>query len=73
MLQKVRKQGAVASYSEITYHIAGKFGWGKFGEFGESSVICQNKTIQLITYNCDWILENSLNRHTRFIPFYWHS
>ena len=29
-----------------TYRIA-----GKFGEFGESSVICQTKTIQIFTYN----------------------
>ena len=36
--------------SEIPY--SGK-GWqgGKFGEFGESSVICQIKTIQISTYN----------------------
>ena len=33
------------------YHIAGKFGGGKFGEFGESSMIHQTKTIQLSTYN----------------------
>ena len=33
------------------YHIAGKFGGGKFGEFGESSVIHQTKTIQVSTYN----------------------
>ena len=33
------------------YHIAGKFGGGKFGEFYESSVISQTKTIQISTYN----------------------
>ena len=31
--------------------IAGNFGGGKFGEFGESSVIRQTKTTQLSTYN----------------------
>ena len=31
--------------------IAGMFGGGKFGEFGESSVICQTKTIQISSYN----------------------
>ena len=31
------------------YGIAGKFGGGKFGEFGESSVICQTKIIQIST------------------------
>ena len=30
----------------MAYRIA-----GKFGEFGESSVICQTKTIQIFTYN----------------------
>ena len=33
------------------YCIAGKFGGGKFGKFGESSMICQIKTIQISTYN----------------------
>ena len=59
--------------SETTYRIVGKFGRGKLGEFGESSVIHQTKTIQLIIYNCDWILENRPNVHTRPIPLYWHS
>ena len=31
------------------YCIAGKSGGGKFGEFGESSVIHQTKTIQIST------------------------
>ena len=35
----------------VQYHIVGKFGGGKFDEFGESSVIRQTKTIQLSTYN----------------------
>ena len=30
---------------------SGKFGGGKFGDFGESSVIRQTKTIQISTYN----------------------
>ena len=30
---------------DISYHIVGKFGGEKFGEFGESSVIHQSKTI----------------------------
>ena len=33
------------------YHKAGKFGGGKFGEFGESFVIHQTKTMQVSTYN----------------------
>ena len=33
------------------YRIVGKFGGGKFGEFGELFVIRQTKTIQLSTYN----------------------
>ena len=32
------------------YCMAGKFGGGKFGEFGESSMIRQTKTIQISTY-----------------------
>ena len=35
----------------VAYHIAGKFGGEKVGEFGELSVICQTKTIQIFTYN----------------------
>ena len=31
--------------------IAEKFGGGKFGEFGKSSLIYQTKTIQISTYN----------------------
>ena len=33
------------------YHIAGKFGGGKFGEFDESFMIHQTKTIQITTHN----------------------
>ena len=33
------------------YRIVEKVGGGKFGEFGESSVIHQTKTIQISTYN----------------------
>ena len=37
---------------ELTiFHIAGKFGRAKFGEFGESFVIHQTKIIQISTYN----------------------
>ena len=36
---------------DIGYHIVGKFGGGKFGKFGESSVIRQCKTILISTYN----------------------
>ena len=32
----------------INYCTAGKFGGGKFSEFGESSAICQTKTIKLV-------------------------
>ena len=35
----------------VSYRIAGKFGGGKFGEFGELSMIRQTKTIQISTYN----------------------
>ena len=35
----------------MLYRIAGKFQGGKFGEFGESSVIHQAKTIQISAYN----------------------
>ena len=38
-------------YPLASYHIAGKFGRGKFGEFGKSFVICQTKTIQIGIYN----------------------
>ena len=31
--------------------IAENFGRGMFGEFGESSMICQTKTIEIGTYN----------------------
>jgi len=37
----------------ITYYIA-----GKFGEFGESSLICQTKTIQISTYNYNLLAES---------------
>ena len=37
--------------ADIVYCIAGKFGRGKFGEFGEFSAIRQTKTIQISTYN----------------------
>ena len=33
----------------LIYHIAGKFGGGEFGKFGESSVIRQTKIIQIST------------------------
>ena len=33
------------------YHIEGKFGRGKFGEFGKSFMIRQTKTIQISSYN----------------------
>jgi len=36
-----------------TYHIV-----GKFGEFGESSVIHQTKTIQISTYNYNLLAES---------------
>ena len=32
-------------------YMVGKFGGGKFDEFGESSMIRQTKTIQISTYN----------------------
>ena len=35
----------------VKYRIAGKFGRGKFGEFGKLSVIRQTKTIQISIYN----------------------
>ena len=35
----------------MAYCIVGQFGGGKFGEFGESSVIYQTKTVQISTYN----------------------
>ena len=35
----------------MLYRLAGKFGGGKFGEFGESSMIRKPKTIQISTYN----------------------
>ena len=35
----------------LNYRIMGKYGRGKFGEFGESSMIHQTKTIQISTYN----------------------
>jgi len=31
---------------------------GKFGEFGESSLICQTKTIQISTYNYNLLAES---------------
>ena len=37
-------------FPQMHYHIAGKFGGGKFGEFGESSVIRQTKTLKISTY-----------------------
>ena len=36
--------------AETNYCIAGKFGGGKFGEFSESFMIHQTKTIQISTY-----------------------
>ena len=33
------------------YRMEGNFGGGNVGEFGESSVIHQTKTIQISTYN----------------------
>ena len=35
----------------MTYCIAEKFGGGKFGEIGESSVVLQTITIQISSYN----------------------
>ena len=35
----------------LYYHIVGMFGGGKFGEFDESSVISQTKTIQISSCN----------------------
>jgi len=37
----------------LYYHIV-----GKLGEFGESSVVCQTKTIQISTYNCNLFAES---------------
>ena len=37
--------------SSPEYRIAGKFGGGKFDEYGELSTISQTKTIQINTYN----------------------
>ena len=34
-----------------TYHIAAKFGGGKFDKLSESSMIRQTKIIQISTYN----------------------
>jgi len=47
---------------KIHYHIA-----GKFGEFGESSLIRQTKTIQISTYNYKLFAESihSLNFFTK--------
>jgi len=41
----------------MSYHIAGKPGGENFGEFGESSVIRQTKTIQISTYNYNLLAE----------------
>ena len=37
--------------SSVLYRIVGKFGRGKFSEFGKSSVILQTKAIQISIYN----------------------
>ena len=38
-------------YNPMVYRVVGKVGRGRFGEFGESSMIHQIKTIQICTYN----------------------
>ena len=35
----------------LEYHIVGKLGGGRFGEFDEPLIICQTKTIQISAYN----------------------
>ena len=45
LLQK--RKSVLAFCLKQMYLIAGKFGGGKFGKFGESSVIHQTKTIQI--------------------------
>jgi len=46
----------------ILYHIV-----GNFGEFGESSLICQTKTIQISTYNYN-LLAESIHSPNFFLP-----
>jgi len=48
-------------FFNLLYHIA-----GKFGEFGESSLICQTKTIQISTYYYN-LLAESIN-----LPNFFH-
>ena len=47
------------------YRIAGKFDGGVFGEFGESSMICQIKTIQ-ISFTINNLLADLLIRQIIF-------
>jgi len=47
---------------QAIYHIA-----RKFGEFGESSLICQTKTIQISTYNYN-LLAESIHSSNFFLP-----
>ena len=47
----IEKNEWYRNYFGQLYCIVGKFGGGKFGEFGELSTIHQTKTIQISTYS----------------------
>jgi len=57
----MKPQGYISSWLGI-YHIV-----GKFGEFGESSLIRQTKTTQISTYNYD-LLAESIHSPNFFSP-----
>ena len=46
-----KKKGDREQYYEMTYHMEGNFGGGNVGEFAESSLIRQTRTIQISTYH----------------------
>jgi len=50
------------NFSGVIYHIV-----GKFGKFGESSLICQTKIIQISTYNYN-LLAESIHSPNFFSP-----
>ena len=58
-----------SSLSFLSYHIVGKFGGGKFGEFGKLSMNCQTKPIQIIVLSINNLLAALLICQTFFCEY----
>ena len=52
----------IATFLDLVYRIAEKFGRGKFGEFGKSSVIRQSKLVLTINLLADLLIRQTFLR-----------